>query len=344
MTAHVMTRIATSCVAAALATIALVTAPSASAADPVQGPDVSVGQAGNYPTGPGSDGSFSVSWKSEGTEDVTGVTHLTVDLPPGVTTSGALMYSMPYDYTFTETVSPDGRHLDATYVGTMVPGRSHFMKVKVASGARTPSGVITATVANAEDVNTQNNVSTYTLNGSSEPPAAPPEPVVGAVDTVTGPGVGGTKVTVTGFGLDSGVVLFGDDAARTSCTSTSCTAVAPGGTGGVPLDVLTPGGAAEAGQFTYTGPGPAAPPAPVVQHLSVRSGPAAGGTAVAVFGTDLTHGTVRFGGRPSAHASCGRDYCSAVSPAGTGTVDVTVETPGGTSAVGTAGRFTYAAG
>lgn len=343
MTGHVMTRIAASCVAAALATTALVSAPSAVADEPVQGPDVSVGQAGNYPTRPGDSGNFSVSWKSEGSQDVTGVTHLTVDLPPGLRTSGALMYSTPYDYTFTETVSPDGRHLDATYVGTMVPGRSHFMKVQVTAGAGTPSGVIRATVANAEDVNPQNNVSTYTLNGASEPPAAAPEPVVTGVDTVTGPGAGGTTVTVTGFGLDSGVVLFGDDAARTSCTNTMCTAVAPGGTGAVPLDVLTPGGAAEAGQFTYTGAGPAAPPQPVVQHLSARSGPAAGGTAVAVLGTGLAHGTVRFGGRPADHASCGPDYCSAVSPGGTGTVDVTVETAGGTSAVGAAARFTYAA-
>ncbi|MCC3771304.1 IPT/TIG domain-containing protein [Streptomyces sp. UNOC14_S4] len=324
-----------------LATIALVTPSSAALADPAPGADVSVGLAGNYPARANDSGNFSVTWTSEGSEDVTGVTRLTVDLPPGLTTSGALMYSTPYDYTFTETVSPDGRHLEAVYTGTIVPGRSHFMKVQVRSGAQTPSGTITATVANAGDADPADNVASYTYGGSSEPPAVPGEPVVTGVDTTTGPGTGGTTVRITGYGLDSGLVLFGDDPARTSCTSTACTAVAPGGTGSVPLDVLTPGGAVEAGHFAYTGPGPVPPPAPAVTRLSTQSGPAAGGTSVNVFGTYLAHGTVRFGGRPAAHTSCGPEFCGAVAPAGTGTVDVTVETGGGTSPAAAPARYTY---
>lgn len=69
----------------------------------------------------------------------------------------------------------------------------------------------------------------------------------------------------------------------------------------------------------------------------------AGGTALTVLGSGLTYGTVAFGGVPATHVSCGPTACTAVSPAGTGTVDVTVTTPGGTSATVAADRFSYTA-
>lgn len=324
-----------------LGTSALITASSAAAASP--GPDVSVGLAGNYPTGPSSSGNFSVSWTSVGSADYTGVTHLTVDLPPGLTTSGALMYSTPYDYTFTEAVSPDGRHLDATFIGTRVPGRGDFMKVQVASGAATPSGTIVATVANRDDVNPANNVASYTVNGAQQPPVIPAAPVVSGIDTTTGPGAGGTVVTVTGSNLDTGFVLFGNDnSTSASCTSTSCTATSPGGSGTVPVTVVTPGGSANAPTgFTYTGAPPPPPAAPVVSSVNVHNGPAAGGTSVAVIGSNLSGGSILFGGTPATHVSCGPSFCTSTSPAGTGTVDVTVTTAGGTSATSSADQFAY---
>ncbi|MEV4442974.1 hypothetical protein AB0K09_28975 [Streptomyces sp. NPDC049577] len=157
---------AASCAAAllALAAWSVPAGPAAAAAAPA-GPDYAIAQAGNYPTTPNGYGKFSVSWTSVGTTGITGVTRLTVDLPPGLTTTGALMYSTPYDYTFTESVSPDGRHLDATFNGTRAPGRGDFMKLDVRSGSEVPSGVITATVSNPSDVNPANDVSAYTLGG-----------------------------------------------------------------------------------------------------------------------------------------------------------------------------------
>lgn len=253
MTEGMTTRLAAAWSALVLAVTALFTAGPALAADAVRpgatatGPDVAVSQAGNYPTQPNSYGNFSVQWTSVGTADATGITHLTVDLPPGLRTSGALMYSTPYDYTFSERVSPDGRHLEATFRGTRVPGRGDFMKVQVSSGAERPSGVIRATVANRDDVNPANNVSTYTVNGPQRPAEVPERPVVTTIDTVTGPGAGGTAVTLTGTGLDTGFVLFGgEEAKNVSCTATRCTATSPGGSGSVPVTVVTPGGAAGA--------------------------------------------------------------------------------------------------
>ncbi|MEU7257253.1 IPT/TIG domain-containing protein [Streptomyces rimosus] len=349
MTESMTTRLAAAWSALVLAVTALFAAGPALAADAAgpgataTGPDIAVSQAGNYPTQPNSYGNFSVQWTSVGTADAAGITHLTVDLPPGLRTSGALMYSTPYDYTFSERVSPDGRHLEATFRGTRVPGRGDFMKVQVSSGAERPSGVIRATVANRDDVNPANNVSTYTVNGPQQPAEVPDRPVVTAIDTVTGPGAGGTAVTLTGTGLDTGFVLFGgEEAKNVSCTATQCTATSPGGSGSVPVTVVTPGGAAGAPSgFVYTGPPPAPPAAPVVTGLSVRGGPARGGTSVYVLGSNLSGGTIAFGGAPAAHVSCGDSFCSSTSPAGSGTVHVTVTTAGGTSATVDADRFTY---
>ncbi|MBB5122614.1 IPT/TIG domain-containing protein [Streptomyces eurocidicus] len=332
-------RLATSCAAAALALIALGTAPSASAA-PTDPTDLSVTQAGNYPTESNPDGSFSVTWRSEGSQDVTGLTRLTVDLPPGITTQGALMYSMPYDYTFTETVSPDGRRLTAWYYGTMTPGRSHFMKVKVTATGK-PSGEIKATVAHARDLDPRNNVATVTLGGSGGPPVIPPEPVVTGMDVRSGPGSGGTVVTLTGRNLDDAFVDFGLYAAPGSCTSTSCVVTTPPGWGPTAVDVATPGGGAPAGDFVYGEPEPTAPPEPVLSWLSTRGGPAAGGTNIQVAGQHLDRGVLMIGGRPAVHSSCGPEFCTGQSPAGTGTVDVTVDAPGGESAHGPALTFTY---
>ena len=81
----------------------------------------------------------------------------------------------------------------------------------------------------------------------------------------------------------------------------------------------------------------------MVTGVSPFSGPAAGGTAVTVTGLDLTGGSVSFGGTTATGVSCSASSCTATSPGGTGTVDVTVTTPGGTSATGSADQFTYTA-
>jgi len=347
MEEHMTNRLAAVILATSVATATLTTAGPALAATP--GPDIAVWVGGNFPQGPNNIGIISVQWSSVGTADYSGVTHLTVDLPPSVSLSGpALMdQDTPYDYTFTQTVSPDGHRLEATFVGSRQPAPyfhySDFMKVMLYTAAAAPSGVVTATVSNREDVNTANNVASVTVGGEQLPPAAPGTPKVTDMDTTTGPGVGGTVVSLTGSNLDNGFVLFGNgNSASATCTSTSCTATSPGGHGRVPVTVVTPGGSADApGSFAYTGPAPTSPPVPVVTGLGYRSGPAAGGTYVDVLGSGLTSGVVRFGGVSAPHFSCGESFCSAISPPGSGTADVTVTTAGGRSATSSADEFTY---
>ena len=70
---------------------------------------------------------------------------------------------------------------------------------------------------------------------------------------------------------------------------------------------------------------------PTVTSLSVKEGPLAGGTKVTITGTGFTPtSTVSFGAtKAKASAFISATELSAESPAGTGTVAVTVETPGG---------------
>ena len=87
-------------------------------------------------------------------------------------------------------------------------------------------------------------------------------------------------------------------------------------------------------------------PAPVVTSISPGSGPLAAGTPVTITGTDLNGATsVTFGADgPATAVSCTATTCTATAPAGTaGTVDVTVTTPGGTSATVAADQYAYVA-
>ncbi len=82
-------------------------------------------------------------------------------------------------------------------------------------------------------------------------------------------------------------------------------------------------------------------PRPAVTGLSIHEGPAAGGTSVKVTGNNFAGATkVKFG-TTAVTASCTAIECSAVSPAGSGTVDVTVTNAGGTSLKGSADHFSY---
>ncbi len=91
----------------------------------------------------------------------------------------------------------------------------------------------------------------------------------------------------------------------------------------------------------FSGPPPSPP---VVTSISPASGPPAGGTSVAIAGANFAPGatTVSFGANAATGVSCASaTSCVATSPAGSGTVDVTVTTSLGTSATGAGDRFTY---
>ena len=85
-------------------------------------------------------------------------------------------------------------------------------------------------------------------------------------------------------------------------------------------------------------------PLPIVTAVNPAGGLFLGGTPVTITGTNLGPTTsIQFGATPAPGFSCTATSCSVNSPAGTAgsVVDVTVTSPGGTSATSPADQFTY---
>jgi uncharacterized membrane protein len=173
-------------------------------------------------------------------------------------------------------------------------------------------------------------------------PIAEQGPMVSSISPTSGPATGGTTVTITGsrftgatsvsFGSTAGTIVSVD-------SDSQITAISPAGNGNVDVTVTTPSGASNINgndQFTYI-------PRPMVKGIGPKCELTAGGTTVVITGSGFTGATsVSFGSTAGTIASVDSDsQITAISPAGSGTVDVTVTTPGGTSATSPADQFTY---
>ena len=170
----------------------------------------------------------------------------------------------------------------------------------------------------------------------------PPAPTVAGVSPTAGPQAGGTTVTIAGSNMaEATAVRFGSSSATsfTVNSATSITAVSPAGTGTVDVTVTAPAGTSStrsADRFSYV-------PAPTVTGIKPIEGPESGGTSVTITGTNFTGATaVRFGSSKATSVTVkSATQISAKSPPGSGTVDVTVTTVGGTSVTGAADHFRY---
>ncbi|MGD0076731.1 MAG: IPT/TIG domain-containing protein, partial [Candidatus Binataceae bacterium] len=169
-------------------------------------------------------------------------------------------------------------------------------------------------------------------------------PTVTSISPNNGPPAGGTTVTITGTNFTPGtafVYFAGYGVVPTIVNSaTSITVTSPAGTGTVDITVSINGetsATSAADKFTYTATGPA------VTSISPNSGPTAGGTSVTITGANFTGATaVKFGSTNAASFNVNSaTSITATSPAGSGTVDITVTTPGGTSVTSAADQFTY---
>jgi len=82
---------------------------------------------------------------------------------------------------------------------------------------------------------------------------------------------------------------------------------------------------------------------PAVTNVSPNTGPTSGGTSVTITGTNFSGATaVRFGSNAAGSFTVNSaTQITATSPAGSGTVDVTVTNENGTSATSSGDRFTY---
>ncbi|MEU7628764.1 IPT/TIG domain-containing protein [Nocardia sp. NPDC049220] len=153
-------------------------------------------------------------------------------------------------------------------------------------------------------------------------------PTITSISPTSGPASGGNSVTITGTGFtDPLTVKFGNTATVfTIDSATQITAVAPAGTGTVQVTVTGTGGSSNGVAYTYAG-------APTLTTVTPNVGLALGGTPVVLTGTGLSGATaVTFGAVAATSFTVLSDtQIAAVAPAGTGTVQVTVTGPGGTS-------------
>jgi len=282
----------------------------------------------------------------------TGTVDITVTTPGGTSaTSSADRYTYVAAPAVTSVSPTDGPEAGGTMVtltGTGFTGASavSFGGSPAASFTVISDTTITATSPAGTGIV---DITVTTPGGTSLSSAADqftyiPAPAVTSVSPESGPTAGGTSVTISGTGFTgASAVTFGAAAAAsfTVNSDSSITATSPAGTGTVDVRVTTPGGtspASAADGYTYA-------PLPAVTALSPTAGPLAGGTTVAITGTGFTGATaVDFGVAPATAFTVNSDSSiTATSPAGTGTVDVRVTTPGGTSTTSAADQYTYLA-
>ena len=160
-----------------------------------------------------------------------------------------------------------------------------------------------------------------------------------------GAAAGGIAVKIHGSGFTGATAVnFGALAATgmTVDSDSQISAVTPPGGGQVDVTVVTPSGTTAvnpASRFTYLGASVS------VTGLNPSEGPETGGTSVVITGTGLAGATqVLFAGFAASGFTQDSDsQITAVSPAGTGVVDVMVATISGTSAVTAADKFRYTA-
>jgi IPT/TIG domain len=246
----------------------------------------------------------------------------------------------------TPSAGPTAGGTSVTINGTGFTGATTVRFGSVAATFRLTSSTKITAVSPAQSAGTRD-VSVKTSSGTSAAVAADKftyqaAPVVTSISPSAGPTAGGTSVTITGTGFTGATtVRFGSVAATFMLTSsTKITAVAPAQSASTrDISVKTPGGtsaAVAADRFTYQA-------APVVTSISPSSGPKAGGTSVTITGTGFTGATtVRFGSVAATFRLTSSTKITAVAPAqSAGTRDISVKTPGGTSAAVTADRFTY---
>nr|WP_244422839.1 IPT/TIG domain-containing protein [Bradyrhizobium sp. ORS 278] len=192
---------------------------------------------------------------------------------------------------------------------------------------------------------------TVTTSGQTSPTSAADQFTYAAAPTVTsispssGPASGSTSVIITGTGFTAATAVSFGATAATSYTvnsATQITAFAPAGTGTVDVRVTGVGGTSAtsaADQFSYLG-------APAITAISPATGPSAGGTSVTISGSGFAGttglGAVKFGAvNATSYTVNSASSITAIAPAGTGAVDVTVTNNAQTSAVTAAGRFSY---
>lgn len=166
-------------------------------------------------------------------------------------------------------------------------------------------------------------------------------PFKSALSANSGATAGGETITISGTGLSTatGVSFGANSVVPTVLSDSQISALVPAGAaaGPVGVSVTTAGGTNNGLFYTYIDD-------PAITAVAPASGPASGGTAVTITGTNLAAtDQVTFDGTPAPFSVINATTVSAVTPPGAaGAVDVTLSNPAGADTA--AGAFTYVAG
>jgi hypothetical protein len=165
-------------------------------------------------------------------------------------------------------------------------------------------------------------------------------PVITDVEPSQGPLTGGNAVVISGTGFTgtTQVEFGGVDAIFVVNSDSEITATAPPGNapGTVDVTVTTSGGTSAPAPYTYL-------TLPAVIQVEPGAGPTSGGNTVTITGTNLTLAeSVFFGATEAVSVVVVSDnQLQVTAPAGSGTVPVTVVTPGGASTPHPCSLYTY---
>ena len=267
-------------------------------------------------------------------------------LQPATTSTARAIGTMTYDPATGKIVLFGGYNATLGYLGdTWVwDGANWSQAPPIAPSARTGAAAAYDPYSNA--------VMLFGGGGNGDTWAFTPiVPAVSGINPNAGPNAGGTAVTIAGSHfLGTTAVLFGGVPASSfnvdSDSQITATSSLFGGPtdAGATVDILVVANGLTSAtsvvdQFTYLG-------LPAVNGVSPASGSSSGGGSVVITGTNFITGTagttIRFGSAVATGVSCsGASQCVAISPPGTGVVDVAVTTAGGTSATGISDRYTY---
>lgn len=288
---------------------------------------------------------------------LSGATDITITTPRGTSPTGStdqfnyITATPPSVTDINPTSGPATGGTAVTITGTAFTGFTDvgFGQASAASvtfDSDTQLTAISPSGSGTVDVTVTTPAGTSTVTSSSGQFTYIAVPTVTGINPKSGPETGNTSVTLTGTGFtDFTGVSFGQTGSASVAfdSDTQLTAVSPPGNGTVDVTVITPGGTSSTSstdQFTYLAATP-----PTVTGINPANGPAAGDTTVIITGTGFSGATdVSFGTTAASNFNVDSDtQISAISPAAnqSGTVDVTVTTPNGTSSTTSADQFIY---
>jgi hypothetical protein len=274
-----------------------------------------------------------------------GIVDVTVTTPNGTSNSVQFTY-IPTVRGIDPNIGPVAGGTPVTITGSGFGSSTNGVSVSFGGTLATSTSVSDTQITAVSPAGTGIvDVTVTTPNGTSNAVQFTYIPTVTGIDPNSGPAAGGDIIMyITGIGFTGAKnVLFGSKNAKFEVISDTQIRVYyfPGGSGTVDVTVTTPNGTSAtspADVFTYI-------PPPIVKGINPNSGPAAGGTTVYItgsgFGSSTNGVSVSFGGTPATITSVSDTQITVTSPAGTGTVDVTVITQNGTSATSPADLFTY---